>query len=149
MKLRTIRYSITVPSDNNQKGSIEHYESDVPGLVDFLDDCHGNFDLIHKGICSPVMDIRPDPSVARCFVFEDFLSVSIKDFNTVQEVNDFFLREIDSKRYSHPLFKECFGCRFWDEYKCTGGCLGYSVRGKSSVFYIRWHCKIFYKYSLL
>ncbi|MDJ0306773.1 radical SAM protein [Dehalobacter sp.] len=160
LKLKTIRYSITVPSDNNQKGSLEHYESFVPGLVDFLDDCHRNgisphvdcnnppkcifsneqlvnfiysgFDLIHKGICSPVMDIRPDLSVARCFVFEDYLSVNIKDFNTVQEVSDFFLRKIDSRRYSNPPFKQCSGCRFWEEKKCIGGCLGYSVRGKLS-----------------
>jgi hypothetical protein len=160
LKLKTIRYSITVPSEDTQNGSLEHYESFVSKLVEFLDDCYRNeisphvdcnnppkcifsneqlvnfiysgFDLIRKGICSPVMDIRPDLSVARCFVFEDYLSVNIKDFNTVQDVNDFFLTEIDSKRYNNPPFNQCPGCRFWEEKKCIGGCLGYSIRGKSS-----------------
>ncbi|OCZ51364.1 radical SAM protein [Dehalobacter sp. TeCB1] len=160
LKLKTIRYSITVPSDNKQNGSLEHYESFVPRLVGFLDACHksgisphidcnnppkcvfsneqlvdfiySGFDIVRKGKCSPVMDIRPDLSVARCFCFEDYLSVNIKDFNTVTDLNNFFLKEIDSKRYSNPPFKQCFGCRFWEEKKCIGGCLGYSIKGKAT-----------------
>ncbi len=123
LKLKTIRYSITVPSDNNQKGSLEHYESYVQGLVDFLDDCHRNgispmliaisaqvhlfnehlvnfiysgFDLIHKGYVRGY-GYKTRPSVARCFVFEDYLSVSIKDFNTVKMSTIFFCARLTVK----------------------------------------------------
>ncbi|XCH79182.1 MAG: radical SAM protein [Candidatus Dehalobacter alkaniphilus] len=160
LKLRTIRYSITVPSNNSQPGTLQHYESFVPRLVDFLDECHAKniiphidcnnppkcifsneqlvdfiysgYDIIHKEMCRPVMDIRPDLSVARCFVFEDYLSVNIIDFNTVAEIQEFFIREIDSKRFNNPAFKECGGCRFWQERKCQGGCLGYNIQNKSA-----------------
>jgi len=160
LNLKTIRYSITVPSNNNQAGTLQHYESYVPRLVEFLDSCHENgimphidcnnppkcifsnealvnfiysgFDLVHREMCRPVMDIRPDLSVARCFVFEDYLSVNIKDFDTVAEIQEFFIREIDSKRFFNPAFKECSVCRFWQEKKCQGGCLGYNIQNKSA-----------------
>lgn len=70
-------YSITVPSDYNRNGSLEHYASFVPGLVDFLDDCHKNGISPHVDCNNPPKCTFPNEQLV--ILFTQVLILSTKE----------------------------------------------------------------------
>lgn len=151
--LERIRYSITVPNDHEKKIDRAYYQSFVPRLVEFLTECsknnimttsdcntapkcvyshdqiiellYGRHNILHKEICSPVMDVRPDLQVSRCFAFEDKIMVNLKDFKNYREINDFFRSKVDVHRFELPTYSDCPECQWFQKKRCQGGCLAY------------------------
>lgn len=149
--LEVIRYSITTPQTFNTDIDLDFYRQYADYLANFVDDCanHGilshidcnnppkcvftpnqlmklivnESDIMNHQQCNPVLDIRPDLTIARCFVFNDYINVNLKDFRDERELLRFFTERIDRHRFDIPTFKTCQSCEFNN--KCQGGCLGY------------------------
>lgn len=151
--IKSIRYSITTPQAANTHTTLDYYKQYAEYLINFIYDCKKNgiearidcnnppkciftneqlMDIVmsesnisQKHICGMVMDVRPNLDVSRCFVFEDYHKLNLKDYNNIEELREEFNRKIDSKRFLIPTFEQCGTCRFFKEQKCQGGCMGY------------------------
>ena len=75
--------------------------------------------------CSPVIDILPDLRAVRCFGMSDFEKVSIRDFETVNDLENYFRNRVDAEAFRIPSDASCSGCYKRRTGCCTGGCLGY------------------------
>jgi hypothetical protein len=74
--------------------------------------------------CAPVIDIGPDLSVWPCFPLFAYNKQSLLDFNSLQELNDFFVRLVQGEtRGNTGIYEECDGCTLIQRELCTGGCL--------------------------
>lgn len=151
--LKSIRYSITTPAEANTHATIDFYKQYAEYLINFIYDCKKNgiearidcnnppkcifssdqlidimlseSNIAQKPTCGLVMDVRPNLDVSRCFVFEDYHKVNLRDYSSIRELEEIFNRKIDSKRFLIPTFEQCTTCRFFIEQKCQGGCMGY------------------------
>jgi radical SAM protein with 4Fe4S-binding SPASM domain len=65
--------------------------------------------------------LGPDYRVTRCFGCEDTISVDARKFNTITELNLFFIKEIDNYK-KHFIHSECLNCQFYLGGNCFGGC---------------------------
>lgn len=74
----------------------------------------------HRG-CEPVIDVLSDMTQIRCFMFSDF-PVDIKQFETVQEVREYFKKTIDQKLDGFIYKKSCEYCQFYQKYRTSCGC---------------------------
>jgi len=78
--------------------------------------------------CGPVIDIGPDLEIWPCFPLTHVRGKSLYDFDTLQEINDYFTREIREKRGGNTgVFVECDDCTHRDRNQCGGGCVTYAI----------------------
>jgi len=78
--------------------------------------------------CGPVIDIGPDMSVWPCFPLSSFHRKSLFDFNSLQEVLDYYRRIHDVVRCEvGGIFEECDDCLFREDGICQGGCIAHSI----------------------
>ena len=75
--------------------------------------------------CCPVIDILPDLQAVRCFGLSDNLKANINDFNTISELSNYFMTEIDSYKFITVDNPECLECPKRLVQDCTGGCIAY------------------------
>jgi hypothetical protein len=61
--------------------------------------------------CTPVLDVQPDMTVIRCFMFSEF-PVNIKQFNSINEVREYFIENIDNKIKGIYTYDKCQNCYF-------------------------------------
>lgn len=75
--------------------------------------------------CVPVIDILQDLVAVRCFGLSDDLKVDIRGFETLDDLRQFFVNNVDV--YSHISYHspECANCYERHCKKCSGGCLAY------------------------
>jgi len=74
-------------------------------------------------ICCPAVDIGPDLSLWCCFPLSGFHKRSLFDFNSLQEVHDYYRKLIDMVHVEIAgIYNECDGCRQRDDGICSGGC---------------------------
>ena len=78
--------------------------------------------------CGPVIDIGPDMSVWPCFPLTSFHRKSLFEFNSLQELLDYYKRihEIVRSEVS-GIFDECDSCEHREDGICAGGCIAHSV----------------------
>ena len=81
-------------------------------------------DIVH---CSPVVDIRYDLTAVRCFGLSDVSKVNIKDFDTINELKNYYLTQIDFYACSTASSRDCLECRKRKNAKCYGGCLAFKI----------------------
>ncbi len=74
--------------------------------------------------CSPVMDILPDGSVARCFAMSETNRQNVFDYADIHELAMYYKLTIDYEVMKHPL-PECKDCHLLKCQKCYGGCLAF------------------------
>jgi radical SAM protein with 4Fe4S-binding SPASM domain len=76
--------------------------------------------------CGPAIDIGPDMSVWSCFPLSGVHKRSLFEFNSMQEILDFYAG-IGEKIRSEAggLFEDCDGCTYRAEKLCSGGCLAH------------------------
>lgn len=81
----------------------------------------------HETVCKPVIDIRPDMSVVRCFGLSKYTKTNIKDFASIKDLRNYYLRTFDAfavNCYSDELCKSCYKHK---TIKCSGGCMIYKI----------------------
>jgi len=82
--------------------------------------------------CGTPLDIGPDMTVWNCFPLSNFNRKSIYDFNSIQEIKEYYMRMnkwIRAKGYG--LFEECKTCRHLQTKRCAGGCLAHIINAFS------------------
>ena len=72
--------------------------------------------------CSPVIDILPDLKAIRCFGLSDKTKMPINQFNSITDLRQYYLTNIDSALLQDPLLDKCYECDLF-KCKCYGGCL--------------------------
>ena len=77
--------------------------------------------------CGPVIDIGPDMTVWSCFPLSSFHKKQIYEFNSLQEVQDYY-HEIHEaiKIEAGGIYEECDSCQFRHN-TCAGGCLAHNL----------------------
>jgi len=101
-------------------------------LCIFSNDDLGRLFKLNKGrvafSCGPALDIGPDMQVWSCFPLSNYEKKSLYDFNTVEEMKQYFSgqhNEIRKKRKG--IFDECETCAYQKDGLCMGGCLAHLI----------------------
>ena len=78
--------------------------------------------------CKPVIDIRQDLTAVRCFGLSRYTKVCIRDFRSIKDLENYYIRTIDS--YSNIIAKpeRCENCYSQKVLECSGGCLAYKIK---------------------
>jgi sulfatase maturation enzyme AslB (radical SAM superfamily) len=72
--------------------------------------------------CGPAIDITPDMSVYACFPLSKIHRKSIYEFDTIQQVGEFYSKMLEQIRVEIPgIYAECDGCIHRIEGACSGG----------------------------
>ena len=79
--------------------------------------------------CAPVVDILPDLRAVWCFGMSDFAKVSIRDFDSLEDLRGYFRNRVDAEAFRVSSGAECRNCYDRQTGRCTGGCLGYKEGG--------------------
>lgn len=78
-----------------------------------------------RSVCSPVVDIYPDKTATRCFGMYDKARVSITDFKTLNDLKNYFFKEVDCRIINNYPQQKCKDCYKNKTFGCFGGCLCY------------------------
>ena len=154
---KTIRLSFALPilGAQNQCLSIHEYRSVAPFVLRFVreaaaQDVHvqmdnavplcvfdeaeigplllrGVIDLQRNARCEPVIDIGPDLSVWCCFCLSAVHNRRLDEFDTLQQVKEYFSQVL--RRYQQELtpLDECERCVYREQWGCQGGCITHSI----------------------
>lgn len=74
------------------------------------------------GKCGMGLDVNPEKKMFRCFVVEGINSVSIDDFESIDEIEDYFCDIFDRNNIKPTLFDKCSTCLFAENHTCIGDC---------------------------
>ncbi|MBI4499774.1 MAG: radical SAM protein [Gemmatimonadetes bacterium] len=78
--------------------------------------------------CAPVIDIGPDMMVWSCFPMSGFHQRSIYEFNSLQEVHDYYQQLHRSIRVeAGGIYEACDACTYREDGLCAGGCVAHSL----------------------
>ena len=81
--------------------------------------------------CGPAIDIGPDMQVWACFPLSNYEKKSLYDFNTVQEVKNYFSEQHNHLRQERKgIFETCQTCTHLKENLCMGGCLAHLIENE-------------------
>lgn len=86
--------------------------------------------LGQRSVCSPVIDLYPDKTATRCFGMYDSGRVSIDGFKTIDDLKNYFFKEIDCRLVNIPACDSCKDCYKYKTFGCFGGCLCYKDGGE-------------------
>ena len=76
--------------------------------------------------CGPAIDVGTDLNVWSCFPLSDFKKKSLLDFNSYQEIADFYGQEMERVRTEvGGIYPSCDTCRYRVKHLCSGGCLAH------------------------
>lgn len=78
-----------------------------------------------RSVCSPVVDIYPDKTATRCFGMYDKARVSINDFKSLEDLKNYFFKEVDCRIINNYPGEKCKDCYKNKTFGCFGGCLCY------------------------
>ena len=78
--------------------------------------------------CTPVIDILPDYTAVRCFGLSEYTKVSIKDFASIMDLRNYYIRTIDAYAINTNYNEKCDSCYKYKTMKCSGGCLIYKIK---------------------
>jgi radical SAM protein with 4Fe4S-binding SPASM domain len=78
--------------------------------------------------CGPAIDIGPDMMVWSCFPLSGVYKKSLFDFNSMQEIGNYY-RELHQKirEEAGGIFEACDSCQHRTSEVCRGGCLAHSL----------------------
>lgn len=100
-------------------------EKEFLASLPFLNDYERAIFMGERSVCSPVIDIYPDGTATRCFGCYDILKASIFDFESINDLRNYFFMQIDSRLVHNHSRKECRDCYKYKTFACFGGCLCY------------------------
>ena len=100
-------------------------ERELLNSLPFANDLEREIFLGKRSVCSPVIDIYPDKTATRCFGCYDMERVSIKDFDNLFDLKNYFFMKIDARLVHNYSCEECKDCYKHKIFGCFGGCLCY------------------------
>ncbi len=77
--------------------------------------------------CIPVIDILPDLTAVRCFGLSEYTKVNIRDFSSISDLRNYYLRTVDAYAVNTFHNEKCLLCYKYKTMKCSGGCLIYKI----------------------
>lgn len=77
--------------------------------------------------CRPVIDIFPDHTAVRCFGLSEYSKVDIREFSSISDLQNYYLRTIDAYAVNSVHDPKCEHCYKYKTMKCSGGCLVYKI----------------------
>ena len=87
------------------------------------------------GVCGPALDVDQNLYVFRCFAYGNGPTVKLLDFNSTQDLYNYFCEEYDQYKW-YVGDKQCQSCKYFDLGVCQGDCLAFryeaieTLRGK-------------------
>lgn len=81
--------------------------------------------LGNRSVCSPIVDLYPDKTATRCFGMYDSLRVNYEDFESLNDLKNYFFKEIDCRLVNVKSCDTCANCYKFKTFSCYGGCLCY------------------------
>ena len=90
----------------------------------------GKLFKVNQGVlrftCGPAIDIGPDMTVWACFPLSNYHKKSIYDFNSLQEIGQYYEKQHRGIRIeSAGIYLECDTCKYRQNNLCHGGCLAH------------------------
>ena len=76
-------------------------------------------------VCPPIIDIYPDLTATRCFGCSSEARANILDFESINDLKNYFFMWVDSKKVHTLSRPECKDCYKFNTFACFGGCLCY------------------------
>ena len=73
--------------------------------------------------CTPVIDILPDLQAIRCFGLSEYTKQDIRDFTSIEELRNHYIKTVDRPAHSLWSSEECEDCYSRECGACSGGCL--------------------------
>lgn len=73
--------------------------------------------------CNTIIDILPDMTAIRCFGLSKVSKQKIDNYDTIDDLYDYYDKNFDQKLTLIPMKPECNNCGLFTEQKCYGGCL--------------------------
>lgn len=78
-----------------------------------------------RSVCAPVIDLYPDKTATRCFGCYSMLRVGVQEFCSIEDLRNYFFKEIDSRLVHCYACDSCKDCYKNKVFGCFGGCLCY------------------------
>ncbi len=78
--------------------------------------------------CTPVIDILPDLHAIRCFGLSEYTKRDIRDFRSIGELRDYYIKTVDRPAISLWTSEECKDCYHRELGVCSGGCLLFKAK---------------------
>lgn len=100
-------------------------EKEFLASLPFLNDYERAIFMGERSVCAPVVDLYPDGTATRCFGCYDTLRVKYDDFESINDLKNFFFMQIDSRLVHNFSREECKDCYKHKTFGCFGGCLCY------------------------
>ncbi|MCS7363935.1 MAG: hypothetical protein NDF54_00655 [archaeon GB-1867-035] len=76
-------------------------------------------------VCFPAIDIGPDLPIWRCFGTSGLFNRKMEDFNSLQEIYDYYERVFKPYQFKVFPMEECHECEYAKKEICQGGCIGF------------------------
>ena len=115
--------------DCNVVPSCIYTDQELFELAKLLSNCGSERSRLigEKCMCKPVVDIMPDLTAIRCFGMSEQCKVPIKDFKNLQDISNYFIREIDFNLANKRMGNACDDCYKRKTLQCSGGCLSFRL----------------------
>ncbi len=78
--------------------------------------------------CTPVIDILPDLRAIRCFGLSGYTKQDIRDFRSIRELRDHYIKTVDRPAHSLWTSDECKDCLDRELGACSCGCLVFKAK---------------------
>jgi hypothetical protein len=87
----------------------------------------GVVDLQRNARCEPVIDIGPDLSVWCCFCLSAVHNRRLGEFETLQQVKEYFSGVLGRYQQALTPLDECERCAHRERWGCQGGCITHAI----------------------
>lgn len=81
----------------------------------------------NHSFCHPVIDILPNLEAVRCFGLSHMERVKLNEFDSLDEIIQYFRGKVDGFAYCISAADVCRNCHTKDTGECTSGCLGFKL----------------------
>ena len=78
--------------------------------------------------CTPVIDVLPDLRAIRCFGLSEYTKRDIRDFRSIGELRDHYIKTVDRPAHSIWTSEKCKDCSERELGVCSGGCLLFKAK---------------------
>ena len=108
-------------------------KKDLSRFRKYLDDpmlrtCILNSNISHNKVrCNPVIDITQDLKAVRCFGLSEYTKQDISNFDCIDDLRAFYIKNIDAYAYNTAYSHICTDCKLRESLKCNGGCLSFKI----------------------
>lgn len=106
-------------------------DEEIEWIKDYLEEFNKKYNyhsnLLNLPRCLPVIDILPDLKAVRCFgcSSSSSSSVSINDLLDMEDLVNYFEKNIDFIALNTPMYEECCKCYDYYTLRCNGGCIAF------------------------